>query len=360
MIKTWTLILIFVFAVPILGANPSLHELNQEILLLYQKKQYPAALKVAKRALRIARKQFVPVHGEVANLKNALGNIYYSTGDFKLALENYEAALKILEKTDGPEHTNVALTLDNIARVYEAKGNWAKATTYYERSITIREKSFGSNHPVVADAKLHIARNYFLMEEFQTAETLYREALRVYKLEFGGFHRKMSAPLRTVLESFNAEKSLRIYTRVLAIEEDVLGKQHPNIALIMGYFGRFHLARNELKKAEDAFRRSVTIQKKNLEKDPPEYIYALVQLAKIYEKQGQVALATVRYTEAMKEMERKYGRTDPILLSVINPLMDIYRKSGNVVKLKLLEDKIKRIQSARKNLPKIQPADATS
>ena len=73
-------------------------------------------------------------------------------GKHREALPLAKKALKIAERNFSPDDTLVALSLNNLAEVYRALGQYAKAEPLLKRAMAIREKALGPDHPHVAQS----------------------------------------------------------------------------------------------------------------------------------------------------------------------------------------------------------------
>jgi len=98
---------------------------------------YPdTAFHYALKGLQLARKINDP-KGE-AYCINALGNVYYTTGDYNKALETYLQALKIRERLH--DERAIAVTYSNIGNVYSDQGEHRQAISYISKTKQFDEK----------------------------------------------------------------------------------------------------------------------------------------------------------------------------------------------------------------------------
>ena len=75
----------------------------------------------------------------------------YGTGEYDPAVVVAKKALKVAERDFGPNHLNVAQSLSNLADVYSAQGRDAEADPLYKRALAIREKELRSRHIHLAE-----------------------------------------------------------------------------------------------------------------------------------------------------------------------------------------------------------------
>ena len=84
----------------------------------------------------------------------------YGSGDYTQGVKVAKRALQVAKQNDGPDHPNVALSLSNLAELYEAQKEYAKAEPLYKRSVEILEKAFGQDSPFLVPTLLNMASLY--------------------------------------------------------------------------------------------------------------------------------------------------------------------------------------------------------
>ena len=120
------------------GSGTEWEILIQEAQSLYQEGKYDRAVVVAKKALKVAEKNFGPNHPHVATSLNNLALLYQTQGQYGPAEPLYKRALAIREKAIGPDHPHVATSLENLAALYRATNRDAEAETLELRAARIR------------------------------------------------------------------------------------------------------------------------------------------------------------------------------------------------------------------------------
>ncbi len=66
-------------------------------------------------------------------------------------------ALKVAEREFGSDHPDVATDLNNLADLYRAQGRHSEAEPLHKRTLAICEKALGPEHPDVATVRENIA-----------------------------------------------------------------------------------------------------------------------------------------------------------------------------------------------------------
>ena len=97
-------------------------EINDKIIVLFQKGNYSEAQKLDKEALTMAKEKFGEDHQKTAFSMDTLAMIYKTQGKFGEAEPLYEKALAIHEKFQGPNLAGVIHVLENMVELYKAMG----------------------------------------------------------------------------------------------------------------------------------------------------------------------------------------------------------------------------------------------
>jgi tetratricopeptide (TPR) repeat protein len=84
----------------------------------------------------------------------------YGSGDYAQGVKVARRALEVAKKNDGPDHPNVVLSLGNLAELYEAQRKYAKAEPLFKQSLEILEKKFGQDSPFLVPTLLNMASLY--------------------------------------------------------------------------------------------------------------------------------------------------------------------------------------------------------
>jgi tetratricopeptide (TPR) repeat protein len=146
---------------------------------------YPdTALQYALEGLRLAQEINYPA-GE-AYCINALGNIYFNTGNYPRALEMYLQALKIRERLN--DQRTIAVSNSNIGNIYSEQGDNAQALTYMLKTKRADEKLKDSAGLLID--QLNIGTVYFRMNKLDSAlwyeKQAYSIAIQLHDQNFIG------------------------------------------------------------------------------------------------------------------------------------------------------------------------------
>ncbi|TNF55404.1 tetratricopeptide repeat protein [bacterium] len=112
----------------------------------------------------------------------------YQEGDYTEAMGTAREALRVAEKEFGPVHYTVAISLNNIATLYIAQNKYIEAEPLYIQSIKVQERALGRNHPNIAMSHANLAKLYSYQEKYEKAEFHYIQALAIYEESIGPDH----------------------------------------------------------------------------------------------------------------------------------------------------------------------------
>ena len=90
-----------------------------------------------------------------------------------------------------------------------------------------------------------------------------------------------------VLHRMNLEEAEPLLVRALTIKEQLLGADHPDVALSASNLGQLYVAQGQPVKAEPLYRRALSIRQKALGPSHPEVAKTLEELANVLRKMGR-------------------------------------------------------------------------
>ncbi len=140
--------------------------------------EFELGLKYGKLSLELSQ-SLTPLNNGIkrnmAGAHHAIGNIYFSQGNYSKALKSYFAALKIQEEL--VEKKGIAKSYTNIGNVYTNMGNYPDALRNFFTSLKIAEE-LGDKHGV-ADTYNNIGVVYDYQENYKEALINYFASLKI-------------------------------------------------------------------------------------------------------------------------------------------------------------------------------------
>jgi tetratricopeptide (TPR) repeat protein len=128
-----------------------------------------------------------------------------------------------------------------------------------------------------------------------------------YRLNELGMEQYRKAQYAQALESFQ---------RSLAILEQALGANHPNVATALNNLALLYEAQGQYSKAEPLYQRSLAISEKALGANHPDVAVSLNNLAGLYRSQGQYSKAEPLYQRSLAIWEQALGANHPNVATV--------------------------------------------
>ena len=249
-----------------------------------------------------ASRRWGPTHPQVADSLNNLAVLYHAQGRYGEAEPLYQRALAVCERALGPEHPDVAASLNNLAMLYHAQGRYAEAEPLFQRALAILEEALGPQHPKIATGLHNLAWAY-------CSQARRWWDIKIFALIIGigcgvGLLLQVGDQVGAVLGPFHMvpivirlvgglaglggmlyfvwfvrhgfAKAEPLFQRALAIQEQALGPQHPQIAADLNYLATIYLIQGRKAKAKPLLQRALAICEQALGLQHPQ-IAALVR-----------------------------------------------------------------------------------
>jgi tetratricopeptide (TPR) repeat protein len=142
-----------------------------------QKQEFTKARKYAKKALSIVKHmRGFKAEKIKSNIYAVLGNIYFTTEDYKDALENYKKALKKAEKIEYEKR--IMTVKDDMANVYIEMEEIDKAK---DLLLSLKKKTEKEHEFVMPQILLRLARVEFVKNNLEKATEYIEESMKLSK-----------------------------------------------------------------------------------------------------------------------------------------------------------------------------------
>jgi CHAT domain-containing protein len=250
----------------------------------------------------IMKKVLGKEHPQYASGLVGLGKLYETIGNHEKAEQFLLEALAIQKKVLGKKHREYAASLFGLGLVNMSMGNYEKAEQLLLEALAIDEKVLGKNHPDYAGTLRALGNLNLTNGKYPKAEQFLLEAETIFegRLNNGeetGYTECLS--LLGLLYTFtsNYEKAEQNHLKALAIQEQVLGKEHPNYARLLYFLGVSYVYMGNYEKAEQINLEALASYEKVLGKEHPMYAECLFLLASNYVGMGNYEKAEPLYRE---------------------------------------------------------------
>jgi tetratricopeptide (TPR) repeat protein len=265
-----------------------------------------------RRMLTIYERRLGPQHEDTAAALNSLALVLEKLGDYPGAETLLKRAAGILERKFGQDHPSTATVTSNLARVLDSQGKFAatqkpapgapgrgddaaqiavraedairrgqysEAETLHHQVLAIHEKTLGAEHPTTATSMSNLARVLDIQGKHGEAEKLYRRSLSVREKVLGTSHPDVATNLNNlakVLQELGKDEQVTLaeqrararagamvgaltevegmYRRALAIQDQTLGRDHPDTANTLNNLGAMLSVRGDFAQAEEMSR----------------------------------------------------------------------------------------------------------
>ena len=167
---------------------------------------------------------------QLASSLNAVGQIRFQVRDYAAAEPLLSRALAIREKVFGSEGHALVSSLNTLAALHDAQGSFERAETLLRRSLAISERNVGLSHPEISAALSNLAKLCFKRREFAKAD--------------------------------------RLLLRLLEIKR-ALGKDHPEVATVLGSLGRLRQVVGKNEQGEQLWRQALAIRERSFAPNDP-------------------------------------------------------------------------------------------
>ena len=199
------------------------------------------------------------------------------------AADAAEGAVVAMERAYGEQHVRYAISLSNLASVETARGRYETALEIEKRALAVREAALGSDHPDLARALDGIVSNLVLLDRSDEALPYARRSLSVLGSLPQGHPRVATAAANLaglLLEHKELDEAERLFMQALAIDEEVLGPEHPKTASVLVGLARVHAWKGDGDASIESAERAVAIYERGA--DPLRLLDARFALAQGY------------------------------------------------------------------------------
>ena len=156
----------------------------------------------------------------------------------------------------------------------------------------------------------------------------------------------------------NYEKALEYYTKSQVINEQVLGKNHPDTATTYNNMANVYHAKENYVRALEYHEKACAIYEKALGKGHPYTATTYNNMAEVYRAQGNYGKALEYHEKALAIREKVFGKAHPDTATTYNNMANIYYAQGNYGKA--LEYNEKALAIREKVLGEAHPDTATT
>jgi tetratricopeptide (TPR) repeat protein len=137
----------------------------------------------------------------------------------------------------------------------------------------------------------------------------------------------------------------QIFFTNLAIKEDSLNPEHPDLAASLDNLGALYVDQSQYVKAEPLYARALMIREKSLGSEHPDVAGNLNNIPALYVNQGQYEKAEPLYRRALAILVKALGATHPDVAICLEGFALLFRKLGRPMEAIPLEIRLRAIRT---------------
>jgi tetratricopeptide (TPR) repeat protein len=166
--------------------------LVDEAVLLYRKGEVDEGIKVAAKALELARERGGDNHMGAALAATILARFAVEKGDIKDALNLQRYAMRIWERSTSKQSSIYIRGLLTYGDILLASGSQAEAKQQYEEALQRAENFIGDNYPLIGGALARLGDLYRQQGQNRLATAMYRRAIANFHEASGDYSQEIS------------------------------------------------------------------------------------------------------------------------------------------------------------------------
>ncbi len=245
--------------------------------------------------------------------KEALAEVARSFG---LAPEEVDKAIRAWgQQTEDPYEKG-------LAALYEK--HYPEASNLLARSLAQRKPAADKAVREAGDAASFLGQALYEQGRYRESVEAYGQAL-AYRPEDAMVMNNLGVSLYEAGDYSAAEP---LYRDALAINQKVLGPEHPRVATDLNNLAGLLEAKGDYAGAEPLYRRALAIREKALGSEHPEVAQSLNNLAELLQDKADYAGAERLYRRALAICVKKLGEDHPTTRTVRGNLEDLERALG--------------------------------
>jgi tetratricopeptide (TPR) repeat protein len=187
-------------------------------------------------------------------------------------------------------------------------------------------------------------------QDFPEAEKQYVAALKEAE-KFGAEDSRLITSLDSLASLYEAQgkwvEAEPLYQRTLAIQENLLGLDHPDVADNLNNLAIVYKAQGKYSEAESLYKRALAIREKANGPDHPDIADGLENLAMVYKTEGKYREAEALYTRELAIWENVLGPEHLKVATTLENYASLLRLMNRKDEADLLAARAKAILSKR-------------
>jgi len=254
---------------------------------------------------------------------NRRGYAHARKGESERAIADYDEAIRL--------NPNFPAAFSNRGDAYKAKGEIERAIADYKEALRLNP-----NHVPVLNS---LASAYLGQANYGEAEPLYQRVLAIREQALGANHPDVAQALNNlglVLQNEGRyDDAESVLKRALAIRE-ALGANHPLVAQTLSSLGGVYNSQGRSAQAQGLFERALAIREQAFGADSREVAYSLSAIGNVYRIRGRYAEAEALLQRALAILERELGASHLDVAQTLHNLALVFANEGKYAEAEAL------------------------
>ena len=268
-------------------------------------------------------------------------------GNALAKVKKYEKAIVILDRCksinldiQGDDNPSTATILEKITDCKMQLGDFAGVEDALDEQLHILEAAEEAG--LISDASKIVETMNKLAEVFEEqnrlkeAESTYESALDRLEQMLGPDHPEVALQMKLMANSYKAhgewQKSEFCFCRAMSFDHKFFGNTTIHLALAYNYLAELNRSKGDLLHAQALYQKAAQLTEKLLGTEHPDVATYLNNIAELCRVQKKYATAEPLYLKAIAIDEKVLGSKHPTVAIRLNNLAELYRDQGRLKK----------------------------
>ncbi|MCB0716877.1 MAG: serine/threonine protein kinase [Bacteroidetes bacterium] len=268
-----------------------------------------------------------------AQMRDVLGQVYRSLGDFDEARALLDRALEIRIDLLGADNAIVAETRDHLGWVLADLGDYEGAQALFDEAFGVRKQYYETDRVAMSSSLFNVGYILGRLGDNHTAAERLGEALAIRREVLGPDDPEVATTMNTLaMVSQNLGRypeAETLHREALEIHRRLLGDSHPDVVSDLNNLAYVLMNQSRFSDAEPLFRQALTLRRLVLGDDHPDVARSLGNLGSVLQKQGKYVEAERFMRQALDLHRKRLGDDHPDVGTGLNNLGVLYLERGD-------------------------------
>eukprot|EP00035_Acanthoeca_spectabilis_P028432 m.470669 g.470669 ORF g.470669 m.470669 type:complete len:422 (-) comp30101_c0_seq1:337-1602(-) len=270
---------------------------------------YDASIDFFRTALELKSAMHGEHHPEVAHIYNRLAVVYSGHRNVKMVVERAHRAKSIFASLgyEREYQTGVAEACNTLGLLYAADGNADQACMFHREALRMRQVIHGDVHPEIAESHCNLGKVHFISDNNAAAidshtmtlnmRSQLRESCPDIVADMATSHNHVGEASREV---GLFEEAMWHHAEALAIQNVVLGPNHPDVSVTHTKTGLLHELQGDFIAAKQCHGKALDLRLKVLTPKHPAIAESMCCLSVACAELGEYEQATQHMHQAFR------------------------------------------------------------